>query len=151
VAHQFVPEPALVEVQLTCRPSETPDNGLDDDCDGVIDGPRGTATQLTISAAHRSEARADVRLDLTDPAGGAVPNLAMERTSTRGSTVSSSRLDLSALPSGRYRLTAARGGPEAEPAELSLAVSLATKDKARTYLVRLGAGETRTLGVIEVR
>jgi hypothetical protein len=150
-----VPEASLQAVKTPCGPAELPDNALDDDCDGTIDSLptalKPTATELTITAAQRAEIADEVRLDLTDEAGASVPNMAIQRALSRGPAVTLSRLDLSGLPRGRYRLTASRQGPQPEPAELSLAVSLATSAMAHTYLVRLGAGETRTLGAIEVR
>jgi|GEM_PF-6725463 len=145
-----MPDAALQLVQLTCRPTDLPANGLDDDCDGAIDGAPTAASGLTIVTAYRTETAGEVRLALTSESGSPVPNQALEREAQRGPAVALSRLGLSDLPSGRYVVTASRAGGEVDPAELSLAVSLATVGPAQTYLVRLGAGETRTLGTIEV-
>ncbi|MFT3923483.1 MAG: hypothetical protein QM778_13185 [Myxococcales bacterium] len=147
---RFLPEAALQAVQLPCGASELPDNGLDDDCDGVVDSPKSAASKLTISLAYRAETPGEVRLHVTSESASPVPNLGRNPDASRGPAVAVSRLDLSALPGGRYRLSASRPGGEAEPAELSLAVSSATLRSVQTYLVRLGAGETRTLGLIEV-
>jgi hypothetical protein len=133
-----------------CEPVDETCNGRNDDCDGVIDSAKAGAIELTITAVQRAEAAGEVRLDLQAEAGAAVPEQATQRSASRGPAVNVSRLDLSALPRGRYRLTASRQGAEPEPAELFLAVSLATRGASHAYLVHLGATETRTLGVIEV-
>lgn len=147
---QFLPDVSLTVAQLACGSSELPDNGVDDDCDGVIDSAKGDASELTITAIQRAEAAGEVRLDLTAEGGGTVPDQATQRSTSRGAAVTVSRLDVSALSRGRYRLTASRQGAEPEATELFLAVSLATKGASHAYLVRLGAAEARTLGVIEV-
>lgn len=147
---QFVPDASLTVAQLACGSSEIPENGLDDDCDGTIDSAKAGAIELTITTVQRTESAGEVRLELTAESGGAVPEQAAQRSTSRGPAVHVSRLDLSPLPRGRYRLTASRQGAEPGAAELSLAVSLATRGTSHAYLVRLGAAETRTLGLIEV-
>ena len=147
---QFVPDASLTAAELACGPSELPENGLDDDCDGTIDRANAGAIELTITTSQRTESTGEVRLGLTAEAGGAVPEQAAQHSTSRGPAVSVNRLDLSALPRGRYRVTASRLGAEPGAAELSLAVSLATKGSSHAYLLRLGAEETRTLGLIEV-
>ena len=169
---QFSPEPSLVEVQLACRTAELPDNGVDDDCDGTIDvllaggtarfdaapqnAPGSAAdagpapTWLTITATHRTDSPGELRLELTESGGGTVPEEAIRRSDAQGTEVTLRRLDISELPRGRYQVTVARAGADSDPAEPSVAVSMATKGRARTYLTRLGAGESRALGAIEV-
>jgi hypothetical protein len=149
-AGKFVADAALQAIQLVCAGSELADNGLDDDCDGAVDGAKPAASKITLTAAYRAETPDEVSLDLTSESGGPVPELGLKAEPGGGPAVRLSRLDLSALPRGRYRLTATRPGAEASATELSLAVSSATNGSTQTYLVRLGAGETRTLGVIEV-
>jgi hypothetical protein len=155
----FSAAPDVRALELNCSASELADNGLDDDCDGSIDGLPPT----TLSLAYPVDAPGELRLVLSaEPSVDAgASNATGTPSSARGSTANIHRLSLAGLPQGRYRVEVARGGAEttsaatsADPSsarEVSAVFALTSLGGSRTYLVRLGAEPSRSLGNLDVR
>jgi hypothetical protein len=147
----FVPEPDLLAVDVTCGPKELPDNGLDDDCDGVIDASAGEPSRATLSLAYPVDTTGQLQVELVEePASQGAQASVPPVTTVQGQSVMVSRLDLSSLPQKRYRVLVARRGAT-EQAELSAVFGLTSLGTSQTYLLRLGAEQARSLGVVELR
>jgi hypothetical protein len=169
-AGQLLPDPGLTAVALACDAAESSSpNGVDDDCDGVIDGAPPAASDFTIVVAHTTDPALELRIALTDARGAAAPEASLTRGVQRGASATLSRLEITALPPGRYQVSVAQApgatpaptGPSAggdKPRELALGVALADRQTSHNYLASLafparepGADGARTLAVIEVR
>lgn len=153
----FEAAPGLFRIEAPCGAEESPEeNGLDDDCNGLIDERTpaynsGTAEPTThnsvvsVVIAYPRAASGTARIEIDTSAS---PEDTPSQTDSAGPTVQVRRLDLPALPKGHYPLRLSWQAADPGAPELSLSVSLATAGASQTYLVRLAAGESRTLGEI---
>jgi len=128
------------------------DNGLDDDCDGAVDG-RPKASDLTLFVTLSHPSLVDVTLALTP--GKAEPDGAkLERAHVceTGAAFSVQTLSLPSLAKGHYELTLTRAatcGAEL-PASVDASVWLHGK-LSGVYAVSVAPGAPTLLGAVDLQ
>jgi hypothetical protein len=157
----FAPSEQLTPLELACRAEELPrENGLDDDCDGRVDGLEatsgvrihlarsGASAQLVLRKAG-SEEGADVARATSVPLARdeAAPLDHADALGMEGYTLQ--RLDLPSPANGSYELVVQLTQPDAAPG--ALAVTVESAQGVRTYLAHLEAERAVVLGRLDVR
>lgn len=138
----FEPASALTPLALACRSDElTPQNALDDDCDGRIDGAPAEAELVIAAAFPRAAAR---ELVLTDDAK---EQLLAPDPCAPTQSFCTARISAEALARGRKTLTLKAQEGESKDAHHPLVVSVQVKGHVATYMADVDGG-THTLGQV---
>lgn len=156
----FAPTEQLSPLELACRAEELPRaNGLDDDCDGRVDGLEATPS-VRIHLARAGAApnallrkagseEADVARATSVPLGRdeTAPADPASATGVQGYTLE--RLEVPSLPRGSYELVVQL--TQTSAAEGALSVTVESPQGIRTYLAHLEAERPVVLGRLDVR
>ena len=143
--------PGLSQLGLACRSAELPRaNALDDDCDGTIDQlPKGALR--TVAWANAGDAEVAFALRDAGPQGVVDADAISASACVPDHGVSTGHASYNAAQPGKHTLVLRYLRPCASEAPLSVAVSLATPEGTRAYLVQLEPGKERELGTLTVR
>ncbi len=148
---EFTAAADLQAVQVPCLQSEPPDpNAVDDNCDGIIDDTQ-TGQLLSVAIAYPQQGSDLIRILVRSERAETSQEPLPEDAAIRSASVQVRRLDLGPLPAGRHQVNLSRQTQDGAAAALPVSVSLATAGVSRAYVVSLGAGESRSLGLIDVR
>jgi hypothetical protein len=143
--------PGLSELSLSCRSAELPRaNALDDDCDGTIDQlPRGAL--LTVAWANPGDAEVAFALRDAGPQGVVDADAIAASACVADHGVSTGHASYDRAAPGKHALVLRYLRPCTSEAALTVAVSLATPEGTKAYLVQLEPGKERELGTLTVR
>jgi hypothetical protein len=137
-APSFEPGATLTEVRIACRDAEPPlANGLDDDCDGQIDGVAAADTLVLALAYARSDSappKLALRADETHVIELAAP--ACDATSP----FCTMQLSGQNLARGRHTLVVQSADPATNSESRTLLVSVQGHGKVASYLAAVAAG-----------
>lgn len=143
--------PGLSELTVSCRNAELPgENALDDDCDGSIDKlPR--ASLLTVAWANPGDAEVAFALRDAGPQGVADADSIAASACVADHRVSTGHASYTSAAPGKHALVLRYLRPCVSEGPLTVAVSLATPEGTKAYLVQLEPGKERELGTLTVR